>query len=632
MNFLSPAAFFLSLLLPVIVIMYLLKLRRQTQKVSSTFLWRQLVRDVEANAPWQKLRRNLIMILQLLFLAALIFALAEPFTLAEGAGGDAMILILDNSASMSATDAEPTRLEAAKMQARSFVEQAPEDTRITLIEAGAQTEILVSASQDRRQVQQAINGIQQGAGTSDISTALQLTAAITLRQPNTDIYIFSDGRNDFPERLNLNGDLYYYPIGFEGTNQGISNIQLEQNPSGDNSTLFVQVSNFSSENTERRLEIYVDDALFDAATLDINGYAQEAYFAESIPADAQTIYAYLSGEDFLALDDTAWAVPQNLDLINILLVTTGNRFLESAFGLLPNVALTVLNPTEFPQDTEAEAPDLFVFDQFTPTEDQLPDTSILFIAPTSSTPFFSITSTVDQPIPRKTDPNDTLLAGIAINGVSILDAASIPLPNWAKMAVSGDTSLEPIPLLFYGTTQGQKIAVLSFQLQHSDLPLQVAFPLLIANLTNWLAPSPINSDLEGISFSTLAFTPPLGTTEVEITAPNGSTSREIPGENGLVLLENSFPGIYQIQWGENANARVAVNFFSAEESDIKPLGQLDLSGIENNSQELTINQAKRVFWRPIAFLALTLITAEWMVYHRGTLSKIWLGLTRKEQI
>ena len=61
----------------MIVALYLLKLRRTEREVSSTYLWRRMVRDVEANAPWQKLRPNLLLLLQLLFLAALIFALTH---------------------------------------------------------------------------------------------------------------------------------------------------------------------------------------------------------------------------------------------------------------------------------------------------------------------------------------------------------------------------------------------------------------------------------------------------------------------------------------------------------------------------------------------------------------------------
>lgn len=590
------------------------------------------MRDVEANAPWQKLRRNILMILQLLFLIALIIALAEPFIFSDGAGGDNMILIVDNSASMSATDAQPSRLEAAKAQARSFVEEAPENTRITLIAAGSQTEILVSASQDRRQVQQALTSIQNGFGESDITTALQLTAAITLRQPNTDIYIFSDGRAELPERLNLNGNLFYYPIGFEGNNQGISNIRLEQNASGDNNTLFIQITNFGSEDVERRMEIYLDDVLYDAATIQMDGYAQKAYLRDSIPSETQTVRAKLTDEDFLALDDTAWVIPYNLDPVEIVLVTSGNRFLEAAFSLLPNVKVTVVTPADYQQQEELPSSELVVFDNFVPSDEQMPQSNLLFIAPPSSTPYFSLIGEIQQPIPRKTDPNDSILQGIAIEQVSILDAAAISLPEWAKEGLSGDTQDNSIPLLFYGTTQGKKVAVISFQLQHSDLPLQVAFPLLIANLTNWLAPNNIQDTSQDESVATLSFSVPLGTEEVAISSPNGGTIWETPGESGEILIEDAQPGVFQLRWGEDSSARAVVNFFSASESDIKPLGQLSISGTGNTSENLLLNQSKRIFWRPLAIAALILLIIEWFVYHRGTLSKLWSGVARKEQI
>jgi len=631
MSFLSPAAFFLALILPVIIVMYLLKLRRQNQPVSSTYLWQRLVRDVEANAPWQKLRSNLIMILQLLFLLALMFALAEPFIFTDGIGGESIILIVDSSASMSATDSAPSRLEAAKTQARSFVEDAPEDTRITLIEAGSQTEILVSASQDRRLVQQALSSITPGVGGSDLASALQLAAAITLRQPDTNIYIFSDGRTDLPEHLNLNGNLFYYPIGFEGNNQGISNIQLQQNASGQNNTLFVQVTNFGSEEVERRLEIYIDDVLIDAASLELGAYAQEVYLRDSIPTDAQIVSARLSGEDFLQLDNQAWVVPQNLNPIEILMVTSGNRFLETAFSLLPNINLTVLSPAEFAQSEEPAAPDLTVFDGYVPPDDLIPGSSLLFIAPTASTPMFTLTGTVEQPTPRKTDPDDPLLEGIAVGEISIFDAAAISLPDWARMSISGDAERGAFPLLFYGTTQGRRVAVLSFQLQRSDLPLQVAFPLLIVNLTNWLAPNQIDDSPEEGNLAALSFSAPLTVDRVAVTAPNGDIIRQTPDENGLVVIDNAQPGIYRINWGEDFSALAAVNFFSASESDIKPVGQLALSGLQGTGQGLVTNQSRQVFWRPLAWAALALLTAEWLVYHRGTLTKIWLELVPKER-
>src|SRR5229473_1307874 len=112
MNFFSPwSLLWLIPMATLIVVMYILKLRRKDVVVSSTFLWRQVIRDVQANAPFQKLRRNLLLLLQLIIAALIIFALARPFLRFSGIGGRNIVIIVDTSASMQSTDVAPSRLE-----------------------------------------------------------------------------------------------------------------------------------------------------------------------------------------------------------------------------------------------------------------------------------------------------------------------------------------------------------------------------------------------------------------------------------------------------------------------------------------------------------------------------------------
>ena len=177
MNFLAPAAFFLGLTLPIIIALYLLKLRRTDQRVSSTYLWRRMVRDVEANAPWQRLRWNLLMVLQLLILTLLIFALARPFSWQQGVGSQSVIFIIDHSASMQATDVNPSRLEAARDTALRLIADLPEGARITVIAAGDKAQVLLSSSQDRRQAQMAVESIQPANGSSPFNGAPSLCAS-----------------------------------------------------------------------------------------------------------------------------------------------------------------------------------------------------------------------------------------------------------------------------------------------------------------------------------------------------------------------------------------------------------------------------------------------------------------------
>ena len=107
----------LGLLAGPIILLYMLRLRRREMMVSSTMLWQKLLRDREANAPWQRLRRNLLLFLQLLILACLVFALARPYIPVPTVATGNVVVLLDASASMQSTDETPTRFEKARREA-----------------------------------------------------------------------------------------------------------------------------------------------------------------------------------------------------------------------------------------------------------------------------------------------------------------------------------------------------------------------------------------------------------------------------------------------------------------------------------------------------------------------------------
>src|SRR6266852_1404908 len=141
MSFLAPAALALSALAVPIILLYMLRLRRRDVPVSSTMLWQQLLRDLEANAPWQRLRRNLLLLLQLLILAALVIALARPFVEVPTVTTGRIALLIDASASMNATDVQPSRFEAAKQQALGIVDTLTEQDSLAVIRVAEVPEV-----------------------------------------------------------------------------------------------------------------------------------------------------------------------------------------------------------------------------------------------------------------------------------------------------------------------------------------------------------------------------------------------------------------------------------------------------------------------------------------------------------
>src|SRR5579871_5240800 len=108
MNFLSPLAFLFGLTIPVVVVFYLLKRKRVVKLVSSTLLWQKFLAETQASEPFQKLRRNWLLILQILLLLLAVLALTRPYFPTKARSSDLRVLILDASASMESTDESPS--------------------------------------------------------------------------------------------------------------------------------------------------------------------------------------------------------------------------------------------------------------------------------------------------------------------------------------------------------------------------------------------------------------------------------------------------------------------------------------------------------------------------------------------
>ena len=111
---------------PAIVALYFLKLKRQPLLVPSTYLWRKSIEDLHVNSLWQRLRQSLLLLLQLLLMALLFLALVNPTWQGAQLSGSRFIFLVDNSASMSATDVKadgaPSRLDLAKRRVSELID------------------------------------------------------------------------------------------------------------------------------------------------------------------------------------------------------------------------------------------------------------------------------------------------------------------------------------------------------------------------------------------------------------------------------------------------------------------------------------------------------------------------------
>lgn len=632
MNFLTPLAFSLAALLPIIVALYFLKLRREERRVSSTYLWRTLVRDMAANAPWQKLKPNLLLLLQLLFLVALILALARPFVWSEAAAGSHLILVVDTSASMGATDVQPNRLGAAVASARRLSESLPTGGRVTVIEAGSQVRVPVSGATNPGAALTALAALRPGPAGADFDSALTLASAMAAREPDSDIVILSDGCIRLSDNLILPGRVRYIPVGQDGENQAIGAFSIQAESAGRSLTAFAQVVNYGVQTARRRLVLRdaSDGQLLAVRDLTLIPGKPQAITAPGLPSEVSAVEARLEGQDSLVTDDVAWAVPPSAARVTVNLVTPGNRFLETAFRLMPNIQLSVNQPLTFNLQLSTFNLQPSTFNALTIFDSVIPTVTVtgnlLFIAPPDSTEWFSVTGVVLTPTLAPVTTDDPLLryAEADLRDVVVRDAVRVALPKWGRAAlVDSNTGA---PLLIVGEAEGRRVGVLAFDLRASDLPLRVAFPILMANLLDALTPGgaagvPLNVE----PGRAVAIPAPPQASAVVIRAPDGREYAPPLSAGRAVFEQTNLPGVYEIAWRSNdqwqTGGQFAVNLFSPAESDITPRDTLPIGGA-GAAGEQALPRARNEWWRPLAWAALILLVAEWLLSHRGQLARI----------
>ncbi|HVU13952.1 MAG TPA: BatA and WFA domain-containing protein [Phototrophicaceae bacterium] len=623
MSFLTPIAFIGGLLAIPIVLMYMLRLRRREVTVSSTMLWQQLLHDREANTPWQRLRRNLLLLLQLIILALLVFALARPFIVVPAVSSGQIAVLLDASASMNATDADSgTRFDDAKQQALGIVDTMNPGDTMTVIRVAGSPEVLVPYTGDQSLLRNAITGAQPSASSADWTAALTLAAAGSQGSADFNAVIISDGGlGDSAQLPAIPGTLRYIPIGKASDNLAISALATRALP-GQPPQLFAQISNYGSDAARVVFDLTVDGKLLAAQDVDVpaaqNGEPGTVPFvSQNLPAQFKTIEAGLTlpvnstYTDYLPQDNTAWAVAGDSGTRHVLLMSSGNLFLDQVLRSLPSVNLVDGDPTK---GLPTNPYDLYIFDGWQPTT-LPPSGDILFVNPPASNALFTVGGEITKTSNPTVMRNDPRMTYVDFSTVNILKFKQVTA-SWATPLISVDGG----PLLLAGETGGRQVAILTFDLRDSDLPLQIEWPILMSSLLNWYSPQDLISAPNGLKVGdTLAITPLADSTSVRVTEPDGTIKTLDYGGAPLSFADTAAPGLYTVASlkGEQVeqSASFAVNLFDPNESNITPQTTLKL-GSTTVSQAVEAEIGQKEYWPYLALGALIILLVEWYVYFR----------------
>lgn len=609
MNFLTPWA--LLWLLPLagaIILLYLLKLKRRPLVISSVMLWTRLLADIQANAPFQRLRRNLLLLLQLLALLLLVAALARPFVPAKGFEGQSVVLVFDASGSMKAADVPGTRFGAAKSIARRAVADLGRGDTMMIICASAKTRVVSPFTSDKRALLAAIDSLHCKDTTTRLEDALRLADSLCAQKKSAQIVVLSDGA--FPplsEPIRSRAKVSFVRLGRRAYNVAITALDARRSLSGSGAyEVFVATQNFSPVKRTFTVELSREGQLLDAREQTLAAGAQGAEVFTLPPAATGMITASLDVSDDLAADNRASVFAAPRRRASVLLLTKGNLFLERALALDPS--LDVFKSAAPPEKPASF--DLVIVDRVAARN--VPRAGgYLFINTSGEKTPVKVTGSIGSPSVVDWSRSHPVTRYVDFCGVRISKAQAITLKPWASALVEAQAG----PLIAAGEHGSVRCVHVGWDLLESDFPLRVAFPIFMANCVDWLAqPSVVGERTYFRCGEVVSLTLPAHVRKVQITHPDNRTVEMPVDRNPLLINDTECAGLYEVR-ASGLRRTFAVNMLSREESNTRPSGSISLGGKGITGTGGAVRTNKE-FWRWLVIAALVMVILEWIAYHR----------------
>ena len=614
MNLLAPTALVFSVIIPIILLFYFMRPKRQERVVGSTLIWQRALQDIQASHPWQRLRITSLLLLQLLAALIIVLILTRPAIFAASPISGNTIIILQASASMQATDVTPTRFESAKKTIADLIDSMGPGDHLSLITMARTPRVLVARSQNKGDVFVALQRARVTNQDADLQQALSLAISLATGEPNVQIIIIGDGHViNSDQTIVTPFPVHYMSVGTDAPNAALMTL-ASRNVNGQ-LIAFAEIANFSHQRRSIPLELYTDDHLVGVQTITLSAGASGSLEWSPLKADTRVLHARLISQDPMTTGHEAWAIVGSSIHGQVLLVTKGNTFLETALRLQPNIMLFETTPDKY--FSTIGTYDLTVFDGIAPL--QTPAGNLLFINPPNGAYTFGSSDkpTSIDTISTGTDPFN-LLTNIDLSSIhAIHESHHLQTAIWAQAVITANQT----PVLIAGENNNRRIAALGFDLHASDLPLQPAFPILMHNLANWFLPPPIPEGVQLVPGLPLTVQVWPGADHVMIAGPDSQATAVGPPFPVVPYTKTDPVGLYHVVQnvhGRTLDGLFAINLFDAGQLHLAPARSLPIVHSSNlASSGSGVPRQLREIWPWIAALLLLVLCIEWWLFSRS---------------
>ncbi|MBT3221429.1 MAG: hypothetical protein HN348_20285, partial [Proteobacteria bacterium] len=442
---------------------------------------------------------------------------------------------------------------------------------------------------------------------------IQLAFSLAKSRPDVEVVVFSDGGGEDLSTLPTGGAaVRYVQVGTKSINSGIIALDLRRSPASDlEHQLFVTVQNFGRKPVDGSVEVYLANQLVGVRAEALPDDTPVSMVFD-LPANARgKLQVNLSAaEDLLQADDVAYAILSSSASRKVLLVG-GDKLTARALGADPRVKLSIVTPGQVNRAL-LEQFDAIVFGGAVP--DDVDGLSYLVLAPQHGGPVTFGESLVAPKVVgwRRTHP---VLRFVNFDGVTVAKTSQVVDGAGLMPLVDGDRG----PLILAGERYGGRVVQLAFDPFHSDMPLRVAWPVMMLNSVSWMTER-VSGDGGNVLIPTgtiwaRKIPQNIALADVRVVGPQGREPVAQLSEGFLRVSDTALVGFYEVRIGDGT-ASFAANLLSQRESNIAPRGVLGLASGEERVDVATMAAGRRELWRPLLLFALLILLVEWLVWNR----------------
>ena len=634
----TPLALLLALIAIPIVIFYILKVRLRRVPVSTNLFWNQIFEEKPPKSLWQNLRYWLSLLAQLLILALLVLAIADPILSWQTKGARRVVLIMDVSASMQAFDKATTRFDSAKQAAQRVLDGVREQDQVAILTAGTQPEVVLGMGNHVPSLRRAINDLQPVDTPANLGSAVELADQLLGDAPNGQVIVFTDQAN--PKNTKSDNEpkkataVEYRAFGSNASNVGITQFQTRRSMvDAVGYELLVEVRNASDQPIQCRLEIELDERPVDIFPLKLQPNETWSRTLEKTSLEGGALKASLSkfetdqGEDRsknnkLDVDDIAWAILPDRVIQPVLIVSPGNLFLQKVFEANPLVRVTVQKeiPTAWPENT------VVVLHKLIP--DPLPSNPLFIIDPETNSSLFRVDGLIDSPLVTEQDKDSPLMTHVRLDNVMFPGTKKLTFLTQTAKPIASCVGGES---LFATLSHGDKKAVvLGVNLEQSDLAFRTVFPILASNAIAWFSSQSGELSLAISGGDTARLNRSLSASALPENLWLISPGLQVKRQSGSTAGPLKETGVWELfEWDANENPtaetlratgklvdRYAVNLASSSETDLRNANESDRAPMQTSIASWFSYPP----WYYLAILIGSLLVLEWGMYQRRVLA------------